>query len=220
MQRPSTRRRRTFQTPRGLTSSSATRIRSRIETMPHGVPPSSTGRWRNPPWIITTPACCVLSSASTVSGPRVIQSATCPPTSPEAHARITSRSVRIPISRPPETTRAAPTRRAVIAAAASTSVASCSIVKRFRDITSPTVVMSVSELRAPTVDVRLELVLQSLVDLRLDVLLERLLRDLRRARGGIPAAEAIPALVVLGRGEERPVEALTEALERVHRTEE
>ena len=43
-------------TPRGERSSSATFMRSRIETMPTTFPPSTTGRWRKPPWIISEAA--------------------------------------------------------------------------------------------------------------------------------------------------------------------
>ena len=42
----------TTYTPRGERSSSATRMRSRIETMPTTFPSSTTGRCRKPPWII------------------------------------------------------------------------------------------------------------------------------------------------------------------------
>ncbi len=55
---------------------------------------------------------------------------------------------------------------------------------------------------------------------RLLVLLERLRVDLGGALGGVAAAQALPALEVLGRGEQRAVEALAEALQRVHRAEE
>ena len=44
------------QTPRGERSSSATFIRSRIETIPTTRPSSTTGRWRKPPWIISDAA--------------------------------------------------------------------------------------------------------------------------------------------------------------------
>src|SRR5205085_5148617 len=183
-------------------------------------PASSTGRCRKPPWIITTPACCVLSSASTVSGWRVIHGDTSPPMSPDAAARSTSRSVTMPIRRSPSMTSTAPTRLFVIDAAASTSGVDSSTVSRLRDITSPTTAISVAELRATPVDVGLQLVLQPLVQLRLLVLVERPLRDLRCARRGVFPAVAVPALVVLGRGEQGPVEALAKPLERVHRAEE
>src|SRR5581483_5728490 len=79
---------------------------------------------------------------------------------------------------------------------------------------------SVAKLGPPPVDERLQLLLQRRLQLRLLVLLERLPPDVRRARGGILAAVARPALVVLGRREQRPVEALAEPLERVRRAEE
>ena len=59
---------RPFQTPRGAASSSTARMRSRIERMPTTLPPSTTGRCRKPPWIISTAACSVVSSGSIVSG--------------------------------------------------------------------------------------------------------------------------------------------------------
>src|SRR5207244_7382797 len=55
---------------------------------------------------------------------------------------------------------------------------------------------------------------------RLLVLLERLLPDLGRAGGRVVGPVAVPALVVLGGGDERPVEAVAEALERVRGAEE
>src|SRR5438445_5302410 len=79
---------------------------------------------------------------------------------------------------------------------------------------------SVAELLAPPVDVGLQLVLQVSLHRRLLVLLERLLRDLARPHRRVAPTVARPALVVLRRREQRPVEALAEALERVHRAEE
>ena len=43
-------------TPRGERSSSATRMRSRIETMPMTLPSSTTGRCLKPPWIMSEAA--------------------------------------------------------------------------------------------------------------------------------------------------------------------
>ena len=43
-------------TPRGERSSSATFMRSRIETIPTTFPSSTTGRWRKPPWIMSVAA--------------------------------------------------------------------------------------------------------------------------------------------------------------------
>src|SRR4051794_35197858 len=79
---------------------------------------------------------------------------------------------------------------------------------------------SVAELRPAAVDVRLQLRAQALVHRRLLVLFERLLHDVGRAGRRILPALARPALVVLRRGEKRPVEALAEALERVGGAEE
>ena len=61
---------------RGAASSSTDRIRSRIERIPTTRPPSTTGRWRKPPWIISTAACSVVSSGSIVSGWGVMKSPT------------------------------------------------------------------------------------------------------------------------------------------------
>src|SRR5581483_1941682 len=157
------------QAPRGVWSSSVTRTRSRIDTIPSGVPPSSTtGRWRKPPWIITDAACPVESEGPIVSGPRVIQAPTSvPSTRPAATARSTSRSVRIPASRSPLSTSTAPTFRPCICCAASTSPMVGSTASSVVDITSPTVAMSVSQLGTPAVDERLQLRLQALVHRRL-----------------------------------------------------
>ena len=74
-------------------------MRSRIEMIPIVRAPSTTGRWRKPPWIMRLAACPVVSIASTVSGPWVIDAETGPSTFPVATARRTSRSVRMPTSR-------------------------------------------------------------------------------------------------------------------------
>src|SRR5581483_4100472 len=192
-----------------------------METMPTGLPPSSTGRWRKPPWIMIEAAWRVDSSASTVSGSRVIHAATfVPSTPPCATARRTSRSVRIPDTASPVSTRIAPTPRSVMRSAAACSGVIDSTVSSLLDITSPTEVMSVSQFGSPAIDVRFQLGVEPLVERRPLVLLEGLLPDVRRPRRGVVAAVPLPALVVLGRADERPVEALAEALERVHRTEE
>lgn len=62
------RQRWTSQAPRGASSSIASRIRSRIETMPTGLSPWSTGRWRKPPWSMIAAACPGRSSGPIVSG--------------------------------------------------------------------------------------------------------------------------------------------------------
>src|SRR3954449_7077292 len=79
---------------------------------------------------------------------------------------------------------------------------------------------SVSQLGPAAIDVGLQLGADRLVERRLLVLLERALPDDLRARGGGEAAVALPALEVLRRGEQRTVEALAEALERVRGAEE
>src|SRR4029077_2021164 len=61
----------------------------------------------------------------------------------------------------------------------------------------------------------LELGLELLLDRWLLVLLEHLLPDVGRARRSVATPVPVPPLVVLGGRDERPVEALTEALERV-----
>src|SRR5262249_35017183 len=63
--------------PRGVSSSIVTRMRSRMETIPTGRPPSSTtGRCLKPPWIMIDAAKPVESVPSTVSGSRVIHAPT------------------------------------------------------------------------------------------------------------------------------------------------
>src|SRR5205085_7450677 len=79
---------------------------------------------------------------------------------------------------------------------------------------------SVAELRPPPAHVLPELGVHRRIDRRLLVLLDRLAPDLPRALGRVAAAVARPAVEVLGRAQQRPVEALAEALERVHRAEE
>ena len=107
-------------TPRGTSSSTERRTRSRIEIIPITLSPSTTGRWRKPPWIISAAAWPTVSSGPIVSGARVIASATGPSTPPVATARRTSRSVRMPTRRPPSVTTTAPTRRSCMRPAAST----------------------------------------------------------------------------------------------------
>src|SRR2546421_7165172 len=166
-------------------------------------------------------ACPGRSSGATVSGSWVIQAPTfVPSTPPVATARSTSRSVRIPESRSPFMTSAAPTPRESICAAASVSVAVASTVRSVVDITSPTVCISIPQFCPAPVDERLQLPLEVGVDRRFLVFGKRLLPDLRGSCGGVVAAVAVPALVVLGGGDERPVEALAEALERVRGAEE
>src|SRR4051794_10334744 len=79
---------------------------------------------------------------------------------------------------------------------------------------------SVTELGAAAVDEGLQLRLQVAGHLRLLVLGDGLLPDLVGPRGRVLAAVAGPALVVLGGRHERTVEALAEALQRVHRAQE
>src|SRR5215217_1030330 len=81
-------------------------------------------------------------------------------------------------------------------------------------------IRSVAELTAAAGDELLQLPADGLVDRRRLVGLERRAPDLRRAVGGVLAAVARPAVEVLGRGQQRPVEALAEPLERVGGTEE
>src|SRR5437660_8662261 len=166
-------------------------------------------------------ACPGRSSGPTVSGSCVIQAPTfVPSTPPVATARSTSRSVRIPERRSPFMTSAAPTPRASICAAASVSESVASTVSGPVDITSLTFCISIPQFGPAPVDERLQLPLQVGVDRRLLVFLERLLPDLGRPRGRVVAAVAVPALVVLGGGDERTVEALAEPLEGVHGAEE
>src|SRR5436190_19670894 len=209
------------QTPRGASSSITSRIRSRIEMMPTGLSSSSTGRCRKPPWSMTAAACPGRSSGPTVSGSCVIQAPTfVPSTPPVATARSTSRSVRIPDSRSPLRTSAAPTPRPCIWAAASVRGSVASTARSVVDITSRTVAISVTQLLPAPVDERLQLRFQVRIDRRLLVLLQRLLPDLARARGRVVGAVAVPALEVLGGRDKRPVEAFAEALERVCGAEE
>src|SRR4051794_36338696 len=79
---------------------------------------------------------------------------------------------------------------------------------------------SVSQLRPTAIDVGLQLGADRLVERRLLVLLQRALPYDLRARGGVEAAVALPALEVLRRGQQRTVEALAEALQRVRGAEE
>src|SRR5690242_544572 len=163
-------------------------------------------------------ACPGRSSGPTVSGSCVIQAPTfVPSTSPVATARSTSRSVRIPERRSPFMTSAAPTPRESICRAASVSVAVASTVRSPVDITSPTVciVTLIPQFCPAPVDERLQLRLEIGVDRRLLVFGERLLPDLGRPCGSVVAPVLVPALVVLGGGDERPVKALAETLERV-----
>src|SRR5579863_9508605 len=79
---------------------------------------------------------------------------------------------------------------------------------------------SVAELRAPPRHKLLELGAERVVERRLLVGLERRSPDLAGALGRVAAAVSAPAVEVLSRREQRAVEALAEALERVHGTEE
>src|SRR3954451_25384398 len=79
---------------------------------------------------------------------------------------------------------------------------------------------SVPQLRAPPRDVLPELLVHARIHRGLLVLLDRLALDLARALGRVAPAVARPAVEVLRRAQQRPVEALAEALERVHRAEE
>src|SRR4051812_5771690 len=95
-----------------------------------------TGRWRKPPWIISTAACSVVSSASSVSGCGVMRSRTSVVSSsmPSATARRTSRSVRMPHISPPANTRTAPTSLLTIRLATSVSGRSGSTVSSSVDM--------------------------------------------------------------------------------------
>src|SRR5436190_5228006 len=79
---------------------------------------------------------------------------------------------------------------------------------------------SVAELDPPPVDVLLQLVAHRRVERRGLVARERLPPDLTRPLGRVATALRLPSLEVLGRGEQRPVEAGAEALQRVRRAEE
>src|SRR5437764_14389381 len=78
----------------------------------------------------------------------------------------------------------------------------------------------VAELDPPPVDVLLQLVAHRRVERRRLVRRERLPPDLARPLGRVAAALRLPPLEVLGRGEQGPVEAGTEPLQRVRRAEE
>src|SRR5215212_6104454 len=78
----------------------------------------------------------------------------------------------------------------------------------------------VAELGAPADDVRLELRPQLGIHRGLLVALERRLPDRGGALGAVAAAVALPALEVLRAREQRPVEAVSEARERVLCAEE
>src|SRR5436190_5117491 len=189
--------------------------------IPTGLSSSSTDRWRKPPWSMIAAAWPGRSSGPTVSGSCVIQAPTfVPSTPPVATARSTSRSVRIPDNRSPLRTRAAPTPRPCIWAAASVRGSVASTVRSVVDITSRTVAISVTQLLPAPVDECLQLRFEVRLDRRLLVFLERLLPDLACARSGVVGAVAVPALEVLGGRDERTVEAFAEALERVGGAEE
>src|SRR5450755_4256965 len=79
---------------------------------------------------------------------------------------------------------------------------------------------SIAEFRPPAHDELLELGAHAVLDRRLLVALERRPPDLAGPLGRVAPAHPRPAIEVLGRGEQRPVEALAEALERVHGAEE
>src|SRR4051812_2141494 len=79
---------------------------------------------------------------------------------------------------------------------------------------------SIAQLRTAARHVLPQLRVDRVVDRGLLVLLERLAPDLARALGRVAPAVALPAVEVLRRAQQRPVEALAEALERVHGAEE
>src|SRR5262249_24334514 len=173
------------------------------------------------PWSMIAAAWPGRSPGSIVSGSCVIQAPTfVPSTAPVATARRTSRSVRIPESSSPLRTSAAPTPRSCIWRAASVTLSVASTVRSPVDITSRAVCISMPQFCPAPVDERLQLRLQVGVDRRFLVLVERLVPDLVRACGGVVRAVLLPALEVLGRRDERPVEAFAEALERVCGAEE
>jgi hypothetical protein len=76
---------------------------SRMLTMPMSSRPSTTGRWRNPCFSITSRASSLAMSGAAVVGSLIIHAATgdVVRSEPEAAARSTSRSVRIPMSQEP-----------------------------------------------------------------------------------------------------------------------
>src|SRR6478672_13972292 len=78
----------------------------------------------------------------------------------------------------------------------------------------------VAELRPAAYDVGVQLGPDPVVERRLLVLLERRPPDLAGPRGGVARPEPVPPLEVLGRREQRSVEAVAEPLERVRRAEE
>src|SRR5690242_4859954 len=84
----------------------------------------------------------------------------------------------------------------------------------------PPLARSVAELDPPPVDVLLQLVAHRRVERRGLVRVERLPPDLARPLGRVAPALRLPPLEVLRRGQERPVEARAEALQRVRRAEE
>src|SRR5207249_1741972 len=73
---------------------------------------------------------------------------------------------------------------------------------------------------APARHVLGQLCLDRRVERRLLVALQRPPPDLAGAGRRVVTAVALPALEVLGRREQRPVEAVAEALERVHGAQE
>ena len=79
---------------------------------------------------------------------------------------------------------------------------------------------SVAELGAPPRDVAPQFAVHGVIEGRLFVALEGGAPQLTGPLGGVAAAVARPAIEVLGRGEQRPVEALAEALEGMRRAEE
>src|SRR3954454_19401871 len=87
-------------------------------------------------------------------------------------------------------------------------------------MTTTSSIASVPKLASPSVDVRAQLLFERAIDRRVLVLVERLSPDLGTARGCVAAAVSQPPLVVLGRGEERSIEARAEALQGVGRAQE
>src|SRR5947209_3571984 len=89
------------------------------------------------------------------------------------------------------------------------------------DPTRPTpATESVAQLCATTADELGQLLAHRLVDRRGLKLFKRLAVDLSGPHRGVSGALALPAVEVLRGGEQRSVEALAEALERVHGAEE
>jgi hypothetical protein len=111
---------------------------SRMLTMPMSLRPSTTGRWRNPWFSITSRASSHAMSGSAVVGSLVIHAETgeVVRSVPEAAARSTSRSVRIPMSQGPCMTTAEPTRACTISLVTSATGRSPDVVRTAGVMTS------------------------------------------------------------------------------------